>query len=385
MPWEQNGTVALWQAVLAGRIARKAQPWEFVPDAMDRAHMLAVGPCVSAVGVRAQPWRRSAAAARGAARQSVGEGDEPVPVAARAQPRRLVSLGRRGTEPRRKREKKLIFLSIGYSSCYWCHVMERESFMDDEIAARLNKDFVCIKVDREERPDIDEIYMQALHVYMQLIGSKQGGGWPLSMFLTPDAKPLMGGTYFPPRDKEGRMGFLTVLQRVGEAWTAEPEKWQKTGDSLTDYVAESLRQRPMLQPVKLNAAAVDSVLRAGGAVRRRRTAASASIPPTPGRRNFPSRPTCSSCSTTCAATRPRRHARCWSRLWKKSRRAAFATTSAADSIATAPTASGACRTSKRCSTTTANWPPCMRWPTNWRRATTSSASSTRRSSSCCAK
>jgi uncharacterized protein len=163
---------------------------------------------------------------------------------------------------RARREKKLIFLSIGYSSCYWCHVMERESFSDDEIADKLNKNFVCIKVDREERPDLDEIYMQALHVYMQLIGSKQGGGWPLSMFLTPDAKPLMGGTYFPPRDVEGRMGFLTVLDRVREAWTADPGKWQKTGDSLADYVAESLRQRPMLKVVKLDKALVDSVLRA---------------------------------------------------------------------------------------------------------------------------
>ena len=89
-----------------------------------------------------------------------------------------------------KREKKLIFLSVGYSSCYWCHVMERESFMDDQIAAKLNENFVCIKVDREERPDIDEIYMQALHVYLKLVGSKQSGGWPLSMFLTPDAKPF---------------------------------------------------------------------------------------------------------------------------------------------------------------------------------------------------
>ena len=161
-----------------------------------------------------------------------------------------------------KQEKKLIFLSVGYSSCFWCHVMERESFTDDEIAALLNKHFVCIKVDREERPDIDEIYMQALHVYMQLMGSKQGGGWPLSMFLTPDAKPLMGGTYFPPRDKDGRMGFLTVLGKVQEAWSSDPAKWQKTGDSLADYVAESLKQRPMLRIVKLEPALVDAVLRA---------------------------------------------------------------------------------------------------------------------------
>ncbi len=159
-------------------------------------------------------------------------------------------------------EKKPIFLSVGYSSCYWCHVMERESFMDEEIAAALSKNFVCIKVDREERPDIDEIYMQALHVYLQLVGSKQGGGWPLSMFLTPDAKPLVGGTYFPPRDKDGRAGFLTVLGTVTDAWTKDSEKWQKAGDALADYVAESLKQRPILKVVKLDATIVDSVLRA---------------------------------------------------------------------------------------------------------------------------
>jgi uncharacterized protein len=160
-----------------------------------------------------------------------------------------------------RKERKLIFLSVGYSSCYWCHVMERQSFMDEEVAAKLNENFVCIKVDREERPDVDEIYMQALHIYLQLVGSKQGGGWPLSMFLTPDAKPLMGGTYFPPRDKDGMLGFMTVLDRVLEAWNSEPEKWQKTGDSLANYVAESLRQRPMLRVVKLDQSLVDSVLR----------------------------------------------------------------------------------------------------------------------------
>ena len=161
-----------------------------------------------------------------------------------------------------KTEKKLIFLSIGYSSCYWCHVMERESFMDAEIARKLNENFVCIKVDREERPDIDEIYMQALHVYLQLVGSKQGGGWPLSMFLTPDGKPLMGGTYFPPHDKNGMLGFATVLDRVTEAWRAEPEKWQKTGDSLANYVAENLRQRPLLRVVKFQPGLLAAVLKA---------------------------------------------------------------------------------------------------------------------------
>src|SRR5207253_1892144 len=126
----------------------------------------------------------------------------------------------------------------------------------------LNKFFVCIKVDREERPDVDEIYMQALHIYLQLVGSKQGGGWPLSMFLTPDAKPLMGGTYFPARDKDGRIGFLSVLDRVHEAWSADSEKWQKTGDSLADYVAESLKQRPLLKVTKLEPELLSGVLRA---------------------------------------------------------------------------------------------------------------------------
>ena len=162
-----------------------------------------------------------------------------------------------------KAEKKPIFLSIGYSSCYWCHVMERESFLDEEIAALLNKHFVCIKVDREERPDLDDVYMRALQIYNQLAGSKQGGGWPMSMFLTPDTKPLFGGTYFPPRDVEGRTGFLTVVGKVQEAWENEPEKWQAVGDQIAGFVEESWRQRPALTPVALNEktiAAVESAL-----------------------------------------------------------------------------------------------------------------------------
>ena len=97
-------------------------------------------------------------------------------------------------------ENKIIFLSIGYSSCHWCHVMERESFLDEEIAKFMNEHFVCIKVDREERPDVDAIYMTSLHIYNQLARTGRGGGWPLSMFLTPNAEPFFGGTYFPARD-----------------------------------------------------------------------------------------------------------------------------------------------------------------------------------------
>lgn len=119
-----------------------------------------------------------------------------------------------------KRENKPIFLSIGYSSCHWCHVMERESFLDKEIAAILNEHFVCIKVDREERPDIDNIYMRSLYVYQALSNGRQGGGWPLSMFLTPDALPFFGGTYFPARDGDrgAAMGFLTIVDKISQAW-----------------------------------------------------------------------------------------------------------------------------------------------------------------------
>ncbi len=103
-----------------------------------------------------------------------------------------------------KEEDKPIFLSIGYSSCHWCHVMEKESFSNVEIAEMLNQDFVCIKVDREERPDIDNIYISAV---IAMTGS---GGWPLTVFLTPDLKPFYGGTYFPAEDKRGLSGLKTI-------------------------------------------------------------------------------------------------------------------------------------------------------------------------------
>ena len=156
-------------------------------------------------------------------------------------------------------EKKLIFLSVGYSSCYWCHVMERESFMDPEIAAFLNKHFVCIKVDREERPDIDEIYMTSLQVYFQLTNVNSAGGWPLSMFLTSDARPLAGGTYFPPRDIEGRTGFLTVLNKIHDFWAATPDQAATSSTQLADFVKQSLRQRPAIAADVLSAAQLDDL------------------------------------------------------------------------------------------------------------------------------
>jgi uncharacterized protein len=113
---------------------------------------------------------------------------------------------------RARRENKPVFLSIGYSSCHWCHVMAHESFENQDIAAYLNEHFICIKVDREERPDVDHIYMQAV----QAISG--GGGWPLSVFLTPDRKPFSGGTYFPPEDRFRIPGFPNVLKAVYQAY-----------------------------------------------------------------------------------------------------------------------------------------------------------------------
>jgi uncharacterized protein YyaL (SSP411 family) len=135
---------------------------------------------------------------------------------------------------RAKTENKPIFLSVGYSSCYWCHVMERESFMDDEIAKVLNAGYVCIKVDREERPDVDQIYMAAL----QALGP---GGWPMSMFLTPDGRPFFGGTYFPPRDRDGSPGFQTIVTEVARGWDKDRAGIEKAADAVTEAVRGRLK------------------------------------------------------------------------------------------------------------------------------------------------
>ena len=114
---------------------------------------------------------------------------------------------------RAQAEDRPIFLSIGYSACHWCHVMERESFENDDIAALMNASFVSVKVDREERPDIDSIYMGAIQA---MTGR---GGWPLSMFLTPAGEPFYGGTYFPPEDRHGMPGFPRVLAAISDAYS----------------------------------------------------------------------------------------------------------------------------------------------------------------------
>jgi len=127
-----------------------------------------------------------------------------------------------------RRDNKPIFLSIGYSTCHWCHVMEHESFENDAIAAALNADFVSIKVDREERPDVDR-------VYMTFVQSTTGsGGWPMTVFLTPELKPFFGGTYFPPTSRWGRPGFLDLLQELSRAWREDRQRVDSAATELFD-------------------------------------------------------------------------------------------------------------------------------------------------------
>ncbi len=139
---------------------------------------------------------------------------------------------------RAKAEHRPILLSIGYSACHWCHVMERESFENEEIARAMNRDFVPIKVDREERPELDQIYMDAV----QLIAGR--GGWPLTVFLTPEGTPFYGGTYFPPVDRQGMPGFGRVLAAIAQAWREQSDTIGKNVASLT----EALRGLSHIEP-----------------------------------------------------------------------------------------------------------------------------------------
>jgi uncharacterized protein len=143
-----------------------------------------------------------------------------------------------------------ILLSVGYSACHWCHVMERESFENPEIAALMNKLFVPIKVDREERPDVDSVYMNAV----QLLSG--AGGWPMTVFLTPEGKPFYGGTYYPPTDRYGRPGFTRVLVSVSDAWQNKRDQLLTSAQDLTAHLGnlERVGKSSQLEPDTLNQA-----------------------------------------------------------------------------------------------------------------------------------
>ncbi len=274
----------------------------------------------------------------------------PLPRAAPGQPGRLVPVGRGGLRPGRA-EDKPIFLSVGYSACHWCHVMAHESFEDPAVAARLNDRFVSVKVDREERPDVDAVYMEAV----QAITGR--GGWPMSVFLTPDRRPFYGGTYFPP-DRPTR-----AARRSPPCSTPSPTSGTTAarGRGAGRRAGRRHRERSIIVarpgapslldaldgggPPDLLTPAVDELtpaVRPGvGRVRRR-----AEVPPADAGRPRPP-------PGAAPGRAPRRHrAARWppgpSTPWPP---AASTTTSAAASPATPPTPSGWCPTSRRCSTT----------------------------------
>jgi uncharacterized protein YyaL (SSP411 family) len=161
---------------------------------------------------------------------------------------------------RARAEDKPIFLSIGYSTCHWCHVMEHESFENDSIAEALNASFVSIKVDREERPDVDRVYMTFVQA------TTGAGGWPMSVFLTPELKPFYGGTYFPPSSRWGRPGFIDVLQEITNAWKSDRARIEEIASTLTARLHEATASsgtaaRNGVPGVALLAAGVDQYAR----------------------------------------------------------------------------------------------------------------------------
>src|SRR5881398_1393105 len=137
-----------------------------------------------------------------------------------------------------RRENKPIFLSVGYSTCHWCHVMAHESFENEEVAAIMNRQFVNIKVDREERSDVDRVYMTFVQA------TTGSGGWPMSVWLTPDLKPFYGGTYFPPSSRWGRPGFVDILGEIARVWQTEAAKVQQSAESLTTQLRSVEKTTP---------------------------------------------------------------------------------------------------------------------------------------------
>ncbi len=146
---------------------------------------------------------------------------------------------------RAKAEDKPVFLSIGYSTCHWCHVMARESFEDEKVAAILNRNFISIKVDREERPDIDSVYMQ---VCQTLSGS---GGWPMTVIMTPEQQPFFAGTYLPKESRGAQMGLISLLNAVSHKWRFERDYLIKAGEDITEYIRREERSGSLREPAEL--------------------------------------------------------------------------------------------------------------------------------------
>ncbi len=242
---------------------------------------------------------------------------------------------------RAKTEGKPIFLSIGYSACHWCHVMEHESFEDPSIAALMNEHFINIKVDREERPDLDQIYMAAV----QLITRR--GGWPMSVFLTPDGKPFYGGTYWPPTSRLGMRGFREILLLMHDFWVNRRPEVVESSESLVGAIGRFTS--PAFEQTEL-----DEVM-----LRRAEQELLSSLDRVHGGSAVPpSSRTRWTCGCSCepgndSATPQLSKLSCsLSRRWL---RAGSMIIWAAGFTATRPMRTGWCRTSRRCCTTTRCW------------------------------
>ena len=153
-----------------------------------------------------------------------------------------------------RQQNKPIFLSVGYSTCYRCHVMERQCFENPDIAAQMNQQFINIKVDREERPDVDQLYMIAVQILTRQ------GGWPMSVFLTPDLKPFFGGTYFPPTDSYGRPGFPRVLSSIAAAYQTKREQVERTADEIVSMLEKVSEPRQPREPLRVDMAWLESLI-----------------------------------------------------------------------------------------------------------------------------
>ncbi len=151
-------------------------------------------------------------------------------------------------------QNKPIFLSVGYSTCYWCHVMERQCFEVEEIAAEMNKRFINIKVDREERPDVDSLYMTAVQVLTK------HGGWPMSVWLTPDLRPFYGGTYFPPKSTGGRPGFVDILQGLDDAWQNRRDEIERSATQLANVLQQVARPPVAERPITIDESVIDRIV-----------------------------------------------------------------------------------------------------------------------------
>ena len=247
-----------------------------------------------------------------------------------------------------KSENRPILFSIGYSACHWCHVMERESFENEKIAALMNDLFINIKVDREERPDLDEIYMNAV----QMLTGR--GGWPMTVFLTPEGKPFYGGTYFPPEDRYGSSGVSRPDSGVANAYREKPQDVESSVEQILAALHRMSRSAESQRPFSpaIIAESAEQLLRA--------------MTPTTAdsvrRQSFPM-PACTSFSYVITIARKRaRFLEMVTHTLTKMAGGGFTITSAADFIAIPSTPNGWCLISRKCSTTTPSWCASTRTP-----------------------